>query len=114
MADVSALCKRLVLIFEGTKRFDGPIKSFEQILGQEKIVSFTFSKPQYPTDPLWEGLDGKWSELKDYVELRIPENDLRSTSAKILSEKEVIDFSTEKMPIERVMKTLMANPELLP
>jgi hypothetical protein len=34
-------------------------------------------------------------------------------ASKILAEKNVRDFSTEKMPIERVMKTLMANPEIL-
>jgi len=113
MADVTALCKRLVLIFEGKKRFDDSIEKFENILGQEKIVSFGFNSPQDPFDSLWQGLDGSWSEEKDYVELRIPENRLREMTSKILTEKNVRDFSTEKMPIERVMKTLMANPEIL-
>lgn len=113
MADVAALCKRLVLIFEGKKRYDGSIEKFEKILGQAKIVSFTFSKPQEPLEPIWEGLDATWSAAKDYVELRLPEDDLRSISTKILAEKEVIEFSTEKMPIERVMKALLNNPELL-
>lgn len=113
MADVAALCKRLVLIFEGKKRYDGSIEKFEKILGLAKIVSFTFSKPQEPLDPIWEGLDATWSAEKDYVELRIPEEDLRSVSTKILADKEVIEFSTEKMPIERVMKTLLTNPDLL-
>lgn len=113
MADVTALCKRLVLIFEGKKRFDDSIEKFENILGQEKIVSFGFHSPQDPFDSLWQGLDGSWSEEKDYVELRIPENRLREMASKILTEKNVRDFSTEKMPIERVMKTLMANPEIL-
>jgi ABC-2 type transport system ATP-binding protein len=113
MADVAALCKRLVLIFDGKKRFDDPIENFEKILGQEKIVSFTFSKTQEPLDPIWEGLDATWSAANDYVELRIPEGELRKVSQKILEEKEVSEFSTEKMPIERVMKTLLTNPELL-
>jgi ABC-2 type transport system ATP-binding protein len=113
MADVAALCKRLVLIFEGKKRYDGSIENFEKFLGQAKMVSFTFSKTQEPMDPIWEGLDATWSAAKDYVELRIAEEDLRSISTKILAEKEVIEFSTEKMPIERVMKTLLNNPELL-
>ncbi len=113
MADVAALCKRLVLIFEGKKRYDGSIEKFEKILGLAKIVSFTFSKPQEPLDPIWEGLDATWSAAKDYVELRIAEEDLRPISTKILAEKDVIEFSTEKMPIERVMKTLLTNPDLL-
>jgi ABC-2 type transport system ATP-binding protein len=113
MADVAALCKRLVLIFEGKKRYDGSIENFEKYLGQAKMVSFSFSKPQEPMDSIWEGLDATWSAANDYVELRIAEEDLRPISTKILAEKEVIEFSTEKMPIERVMKTLLNNPELL-
>jgi ABC-2 type transport system ATP-binding protein len=113
MTDVAALCKRLVLIFDGKKRFDGPIENFEKILGQEKMVSFTFAKCQEPLDPIWEGLDAHWSMEKDYVELRIPEEQMRKVSQKILAEREVTEFSTEKLPIERVMKTLLTNPELL-
>ncbi len=113
MTDVAALCKRLVLIFEGKKRYDGPIEKFEKILGHEKVVSFTFDKPQEPLDHIWEGLEANWSAERDYVELHIPENKLRQVAHKIISEIEVVDFSTEKMPIERVMKTLLSNPELL-
>lgn len=113
MADVQALCKRLVLIFKGEKHFDGPIGEFENILGRDKIVSFNFSEAQNPNEPLWMKLDPKWNEFMDQVELKIPENDLRETTQKILDHKSVIDFHTEKMPIERVMKALMANPDIL-
>ncbi|MEK6626095.1 MAG: ATP-binding cassette domain-containing protein, partial [Bdellovibrionota bacterium] len=47
MADVEALCKRLILIIGGTKHFDGPIEQFTQILGKNKIVTFNFSQPVF-------------------------------------------------------------------
>ena len=37
---------------------------------------------------------------------------MREVSQKILSEYPVCDFNTDKMPIERVMKKLLENPEL--
>jgi len=113
MADVQALCKRLVLIFKGEKYYDGPIEDFENILGRDKIVSFYFSEEQNPNEPIWMKLDPKWNDCLDQVELKIPEDNLRETTQKILEHESVIDFHTEKMPIERVMKALMANPEIL-
>ncbi|RLA61522.1 MAG: multidrug ABC transporter ATP-binding protein [Epsilonproteobacteria bacterium] len=113
MADIQALCKRLVLIFNGEKHYDGPIKEFENILGKDKVVSFYFSEAQNPNDPLWMRLEPKWNDFLDQVELKIPESDLRETTQKILDHKSIIDFHTENMPIERVMKTLMANPDIL-
>jgi len=113
MADVQALCKRLVLIFKGEKRYDGPIGDFENILGKHKIVSFYFSEAQNPNDPIFMKFDPKWNDYMDQVELKIPEENLRETAQNILAHKPVIDFHTEKMPIERVMKALMANPDLL-
>lgn len=113
MADVQALCKRLVLIFNGEKHYDGTIEDFEDILGKHKIVSFYFSEMQNPKDPIWMKLDPKWNDSLDQVELKIPETELSEVTQKILLHNNVMDFHTEKMPIERVMKTLMANPDIL-
>jgi ABC-2 type transport system ATP-binding protein len=113
MADVHALCKRLVLIFRGEKHFDDSIDKFENILGQDKIVSFSFNKQEDPNDPVWADLDPRWNENFHTVELRIPEKNLKEKTQIILEKMSVVDFQTEKMPIERVMKTLMKNPDIL-
>jgi ABC-2 type transport system ATP-binding protein len=113
MADVQALCSRLVLIFDGKKSFDGPIEDFENILGNEKSVSFNFSSNQNPEAEIWNNLSPQWNDKYDQVELQIPEEQLRDVGLEILKHLPVIGFNTEKMPIERVMKTLMENPEML-
>ena len=112
MQDVNALCDRLVLIFEGTKRFDGPLTDFEDILGVEKVVSFTFDKP-LTEEHTFSDYSPKWGADRSQVELKIPEDDLKKVSIDILQNYDVIDFATDNMPIERVMKTLMTSPELL-
>lgn len=114
MADVQALCERLVLIMKGEKTFDGPIHQFEKILGSEKCVNFHFASPQEPQGEIWQRYDASWSADFTQVELRIPEESLRDVSLQILKNSPVTEFQTEKMPIERVMKTLMQNPELMP
>lgn len=113
MQDVQALCDRLVLIFDGEKGYDGPLDNFEDILGSEKSVSFSFKNAPQKDHPLLSGYDASWNEEGTSVELRVPEEELCSLSAKILNELEVDDFATEKLPIERVMKELMNNPEIL-
>ncbi len=102
----------VILIINGTKRFDGSIKQFENLLGSEKIVNFSFSQPVQVKNGIWQRFKANWNEDNTQVELSIPEKEMREVSQKILSEYPVSDFNTDKMPIERVMKTLLENPEL--
>ncbi|MDH5580705.1 MAG: ATP-binding cassette domain-containing protein [Bdellovibrionales bacterium] len=113
MADVQALCERIVLIIDGKKGYDGTLKSFENILGSEKVVTFVYDTKQDPTDAIWQGLDAKWDNNHQQVDLRLPEKKLREITSQILIQSPVIDFHTEKLPIERVMKVLMENPKIL-
>ena len=113
MADVMALCSRIVLVLAGRKCFDGPIEQFSKILGSEKFVTIDFAEAMDDSLNLWHSLDAKWNESKTHVELRIPEASLRSTMVEILQKFPVTDVASEKMPIERVLHTLMASPDLL-
>ena len=113
MADVEELCQRLVLIFDGQSRFDGPLWRFSNIFGHEKKVSFRFSVP-VTEPPRWlDELEPHWNDDKTFVEMRIPEASLRKNTMEILRNFPVVAFNTEKMPIERIMKTVIKNPELL-
>jgi ABC-2 type transport system ATP-binding protein len=109
MADVEALCKRIVLILDGKKAFDGTRASFEGILGKEKFVSFRFDKAPERQHQVWQSLDPKWNTDGLKVDVRIPEKRLRELSSQILNTFEVVDFYTEKLPIERVMASLITK-----
>ncbi|MFW7379137.1 MAG: ABC transporter ATP-binding protein [Oligoflexus sp.] len=114
MADVAALCSRIVLILNGRKRFDGSITTFENILGREKFVTMSFHEAVNSQDPVWQNLDAQWNASFTKVDLRIAEQELRQTTIDILQRFPVSDLSTEKLPIERVMNTLLKDPDLLP
>jgi ABC-2 type transport system ATP-binding protein len=102
MADVQALCSRIVLILGGEKAYDGPINQFESILGTEKFVSFNFSNEITEEDPLFQKFDPQWEPNRRKVDLRIPLDTFRDVSAQILHKYPVVDFQTEKLPIENV------------
>jgi ABC-2 type transport system ATP-binding protein len=112
MADVQALCEDLVLIFNGEKKYDGNIHDFEKILGVEKNISFSFKKTPI-FDQYLNQFDPKWNENKTNVSLRVPLEEVQQVGINVLQNHSPIEFNTEKMPIERVMKTLMEQPELL-
>ena len=113
MADIEALCPRVVLVVEGRKRFDGSLNNFEKVLGSSKIVSFTFSTAVSIQDDLWKGFQPKWNIEGFNVELNIPVEKVREITASILHNYPVSDFSTGKLPIEQVMNRLMENPALM-
>lgn len=112
MADVEALCPRIVLIIGGKKEFDGPIRKFETILGRDKWVSFIFSEQVDRDHTCWQTLEASWNDNGTRVDLKIPEDKLRETSSYILQHFPVVDFRTEKLPIERVMDTLLSSPKI--
>jgi len=111
MADVAALCERIVLLLGGTKRFDGPLEEFEKVLGAERVVRFRFAEPP-GEHALFAGYHPRTSSDGLRVELRIPEGEIRGVTARILEALPVTDFASEEMPIERVMSELMNNPAL--
>ena len=86
--------------------------NFENLLGNEKVVTFSFSESIQERETFWKEFAPQWNGAFTSVELNIKEEKLREVSQIILSKYPVCDFSTEKMPIERVMKTLLENPQL--
>lgn len=113
MADVEALCSRLILILKGKKSYDGPIDKFTHLLGHHMNIRCAFQESVNPKDEIWEEYDPQWSMEHSRVDLSIPKEEFRDFSARLMKDYPVTEFNTEKASIERVMKTLMEQPELL-
>lgn len=113
MADVEALCGRIVLILGGKKRFDGSLTNFQTLLGSEKFVTMRFDKLVDQKDERLKSFDANWSKDGLGVDVRIPQEIFRDVSIQLMQNYPIIDFRTEKLPIERVMETLIKNPELM-
>ncbi|MGE0632607.1 MAG: ATP-binding cassette domain-containing protein [Pseudobdellovibrionaceae bacterium] len=113
MADVEALCERIVLILGGQKKFDDSLTTFQNLLGKNKFVTFTFSHQLHMSDPFFEKYEPVWQGNGLQVDLRVPDAELRSVASRILQEYPVVDFYTEQIPIERVMKSVLATPDIV-
>lgn len=108
MADVEALCERIVLIEGGKKSFDGPIQEFSSLLGHEKSVTLEFGQEiSKDHQELFSSYKPIWSEKNDRVELLIPQDDFSQMIPELMQKFSIKGIQTEKTPVERVMKTLM-------
>lgn len=113
MADVEALCPRVVLILEGKKRFDGQLNDFAKLLGKQKVITLLFSQSVDPLHPIWRELPTKWSQENRLVEVEIEQQNLNKFLSQAMQQLPIEDINTEKLAIERVMRTLLTSPELL-
>lgn len=114
MADIEALCERIVLVNRGEKRFDGSRDAFARVLGSEKLLTFIFISPVTDEDPLFGDYAPVWNDERTEVVLKVPQERVSEVGAAVLARYPVSDFGTEKLPIERVMHRLLEKPELLP
>ena len=113
MADVEALCDRIVLIIKGQKQFDGQMEDFRTLFQREKTIVFNFHRAVPDRPALWSRFHCEWSGNNFQLKMRLPEEKLKEVTAEVLNRCPVSDFHTEKVSIEEVMDTVLSNPVLL-
>ena len=105
MADVSALCDRVMLIHHGQLIYDGALKSLA-----ERLAPFKLVKLQFNTSPIdlagftaqFANVEHLPSEDSQFI-LRVPRKEIPEVTAEILSRLPVADLSVEDPPIEAVI-----------
>ena len=105
MADVDALCKRVIVIHHGKILFDGPLarlgdefEAFKTLSVELEDVSADLSAYG---DVLERG-DGR-------VKLRVPKAETARVTARLLAERDVADLTVEDPPIEDVIELVFAQ-----
>jgi ABC-2 type transport system ATP-binding protein len=105
MADVEALCKRVVIIHHGRILFDGALADLVTRFSPHKTIIVELET---------EGTD--LTSYGDVVEadgnrysLRVPKSETPQITAKILGDQPVIDLTVEDPPIEEVIEQVFAN-----
>ncbi len=105
MADVEALCKRVIVIHHGKILFDGDLSGLVQKFSSYKTISVT--------------LESNGVDLSSYGEvvsqeglratLRINKTDASRVTAKLLNELSVYDLTIEDTPIDDVIEKVFAQ-----
>jgi ABC-2 type transport system ATP-binding protein len=90
MADVEALCKRVVVIHHGQLLFDGRLDALTDRFGAYKTIQAVLA-------------DG------ETVTLQVPRDETSAATARLLAEHDVHDLTVEDPPIEDVIEQVFAS-----
>lgn len=110
MADVEALCERVIVIDGGRIRFDGALTALADSLAIGKTITIEIAdgaeRLATAVDHLAAELAGvEVLERSDHrARLRVARRDVAAASARLLSQLDVTDFSVEDPPIDEVIE----------
>ncbi|GHO49286.1 ABC transporter ATP-binding protein [Ktedonospora formicarum] len=100
MADVETLCKRIVLIDQGTVKYDGDLEELSTTLSSYKLLKVAFADEIMP---LWSMYGEVIEEEPNKVALRVKRSQVAEVTTRLLTELTVIDLAIENPPLERVI-----------
>ena len=106
MADVEALCKRVIVIHHGRLLYDGQLTGLAQTFAAYKTIGVALENGRVDTLAAYGEViheDGDW------VTLRVPKDETSQVAARILSEQRVLDLTIEEPPIEDVIELVFAQ-----
>jgi ABC-2 type transport system ATP-binding protein len=105
MADVVALCKRVIVIHHGRILFDGDLSALSNQFAAYKTIEVDLADGTVPLDKYGEVLevDG------DRVKLRVEKTEAPRVAARLLSEQQIADLTIEEPPIEDVIELVFAQ-----
>jgi len=99
MADVEALCRRVIVIHHGRLLFDGELTELVKRFSPHKLIAVELAQ---------DGVDlARYGDViatdGGRITLRIPKADTARVTSRILSELAVIDLTVEDPPIEEAI-----------
>jgi len=105
MADVVALCKRVIVIHHGKILFDGNLSALSDRFAAYKTIEVDLADGSRPLDAYGEVLERDGDRAK----LRVPKAETARVAARLLSEQEIADLTIEDPPIEDVIELVFAE-----
>jgi ABC-2 type transport system ATP-binding protein len=105
MADVEALCKRVVVIHHGRILYDGPLTGLADQFAAYKTIGVALENGDADLSRYGEVIhtDGDW------ITLRVPRSETSAVTAQLLAEEQVLDLNVEDPPIEDVIELVFAQ-----
>ncbi len=107
MADVTALCPRVVVIDHGRLVYDGNLSSLVRRVSPDKLVSFKLTRPVARVDLERYGAVVHHDDA--VAKVRVGQDALRTVVAGALAALPIEDLTVEDPPLEDVMRQLFAE-----
>jgi len=105
MADVVALCRRVIVIHHGRIMFDGNLSALSDRFAAYKTIEVALADGSAELDGYGDVLERDG----DRVKLRVPKADTPRIAARLLSEQQIVDLTIEDPPIEDVIELVFAQ-----
>jgi viologen exporter family transport system ATP-binding protein len=105
MADVEALCERVIVIHHGQILYDGPLAGLADRFAAYKTIGVALENGHADLSGYGEVIhrDGDW------VTLRVPKAQTSAITARLLATEQVLDLNVEDPPIEDVIELVFAQ-----
>ena len=107
MADVEALCKRVIVIHYGKLVFDGALSDLVKRFSNYKTIGVTLDQSGTDLSRFGEVL----SADAERVTLRVPQNSAAQVTAALLAEYHIADLTVEDAPIDDVIERVFAQKD---
>jgi ABC-2 type transport system ATP-binding protein len=105
MADVVALCRRVIVIHHGRILYDGDLTGLAAQFSTDKTIGVTLDDAEVDLQAYGEVL-GKDAGK---VMLRVPKADVSRVATRLLADLPVLDLTIEDPPIEDVIEHVFAQ-----
>lgn len=111
MADVQALCDRVLIIDHGKLLYDDKLAKLSTIYGGSRVLCLTLDSAVDPTSLEQYGKVNQTSELE--VEIEVPRDRTTAVAAQVLSALPVVDITIEEPPIEDIIGEIFKEGKVL-
>ena len=105
MADVEALCKRVVVIHHGKLLYDGELAQLAERFSPYKTITIKLENGAADVSAYGEVL----SKDEGQVTLRVPKSEAAAVTAKLLANVQINDLTISDPPIEDVIERVFAQ-----
>ncbi len=105
MADVEALCRRVIVIHHGKLLFDGDLADLVRRFASHKTIIVELRDRGADLRAYGEII----AQADGYVTLRVPKAQTAQVTARLLAELPVVDLTVEDPPIEDVIEQVFAQ-----
>lgn len=109
MADVEALCKRVVVIHHGRLLFDGDLSALVERFSPHKTITISLETDTPDVSRLLVGIGEVVSASDGRVIVRVPKRDTARLTAEILARLPVSDLSVEDPPVDDVIEQVFTS-----
>jgi ABC-2 type transport system ATP-binding protein len=103
MADVTALCERVIIIDHGKIKYDGSLSELSHRMAPVKVIGVMLAEPG-PCDLSCFGSLTRIEEANGKQYIEVPADQVTVITARILAELPVHDLTIEDPPIEEVIE----------